>query len=118
MRFSVHIKSWNTARGYGFIDPSGGGQEIFLHISAVPGELRPPKIGQHFTFEIQLNRDGKKRAANLGVERASPTRRREHVELPARWSAGSALAIPAFLAIYGGLAMTHGVSLWFAAAYA
>ena len=71
MKFSGQLKSWNAERGFGFIEPRGGGQEIFLHISAVPAQLRPPKIGQHFTFEVDLNRDGKKRATSVGVVAAS-----------------------------------------------
>jgi uncharacterized membrane protein YsdA (DUF1294 family)/cold shock CspA family protein len=118
MRFAGHIKSWNAERGFGFIEPSGGGQEIFLHVSAVPTQLRPPKIGQHFTFEVELNRDGKKRAANVGVAVVPRRVQPRKSESPARWDLGSALAIPGFIAIYVALALTKGVSIWFAAAYA
>ena len=34
MRFEGIIKSWNDERGFGFIEPSPGGQEIFVHIKA------------------------------------------------------------------------------------
>lgn len=67
MRFSGRLKTWNTDRGFGFIEPDGGGQEIFVHLSAVPSRFRPPKPGQAFTFEVEINREGKKRAANIGV---------------------------------------------------
>ena len=117
MRFTGHIKSWNAERGFGFIEPSGGGQEIFLHVSAVPTQLRPPKIGQHFTFEIELNRDGKKRASNVGVVAAPSRRQIKQPNYPAPWSPVSAMAIPAFIAIYIALALTKGVSIWLAAAY-
>lgn len=117
MRFAGQVKSWNGERGFGFIEPSGGGQEIFLHISAVPTQLRPPKIGQHFTFEIELNRDGKKRAANVGVVAAPRRVQRRKPASYASWSLPSALAIPCFIAIYIGLLLTKGVSIWFAGAY-
>ena len=117
MRFAGHVKSWNAERGFGFIEPSGGGQEIFLHISAVPTQLRPPKIGQHFTFEVELNRDGKKRASNVGVVATTRSSLRKKRNYPAQWSLASALAIPVFVAIYVALALTRGVSMWFAVAY-
>jgi cold shock CspA family protein len=117
MRFSGQLKSWNAERAFGFIEPTDGGQEIFLHVSAVPTQLRPPKIGQRFTFEVELNREGKKRASNVGVERAPLKRRQPRRDSPAPWSRVSALAIPVFIAIYIALALTRGVSIWFAGAY-
>jgi uncharacterized membrane protein YsdA (DUF1294 family)/cold shock CspA family protein len=117
MRFSGQLRSWNAERGFGFIAPAEGGQEIFLHASAVTTQLRPPKIGQRFTFEVELNREGKKRASNVGVERAPLKRRQPRRDHPAPWSMTSALAIPVFIAIYIAVALTRGVSIWFAAAY-
>jgi uncharacterized membrane protein YsdA (DUF1294 family)/cold shock CspA family protein len=117
MRFSGQLRSWNAERGFGFIEPAEGGQEIFLHASAVPTQLRPPRIGQRFTFEVELNREGKKRASNVGVERAPLKRRQPRRDHPAPWSMARALAIPVFIAIYIAVALTRGVSIWFAAAY-
>ena len=117
MRFEGKLKSWNEERGFGFIDPAGGGQEIFLHVSAVPTSLRPPRVGQEFTFEVALNREGKKRAANVGIAAAPRVARGPRSERPAPWSAASALAIPAFVAVYVAVAITRSVSIWFALAY-
>ena len=117
MRFTGRVKSWNADRGFGFIEPDGGGQEVFLHISAVPTGLRPPKPGQIFTFEIELNHEGKKRAANIGVAERPQVASRSRREAPAQWSMGSALAIPAFVAMYFVVARKYSVSPWFALAY-
>jgi uncharacterized membrane protein YsdA (DUF1294 family)/cold shock CspA family protein len=100
-----------------FIEPADGGQEIFLHVSAVPTNLRPPKIGQRFTFEVALNREGKKHAANVGIALAPMSRPAAKSARPAKWSAASALAIPVFVAIYAAVATTRSVSIWFALAY-
>lgn len=117
MRFEGQLKSWNPERGFGFIEPPGGGQEIFVHVSAIPTSLRPPKIAQQLTFEVELNRDGKKRAANVGVASVVRSRQLPRAGRPARWSPASAFAIPAFIAIYIAVALTWRVSAWFALAY-
>jgi cold shock CspA family protein len=36
MRFEGTVKSWNEDRAFGFIEPDKGGQDIFLHITALP----------------------------------------------------------------------------------
>ncbi len=65
MRFEGTVKSWNDDRAFGFIEPSQGGQEIFLHITALPARASRPALSQRVTFELELNRDGKKRAKNV-----------------------------------------------------
>jgi len=117
MRFSGRLKSWNADRGFGFIEPDGGGQEVFVHVSAVPSRLRPPRLGQVFTFEVELNREGKKRAANVGVVEPSRVAPRVQREAPARWGIASALAIPAFAIVYFLVARRYSVSHWFALTY-
>ena len=59
------VKFFNTDKGFGFIKPDNGGADIFVHISALPREVRSPAVGQSFTFEIELNPDGKKRATRV-----------------------------------------------------
>lgn len=62
MRFEGTIKSWNEKRAFGFIEPEQGGQEIFAHITAMPARGGRPSEGQRVSFEVELNREGKKRA--------------------------------------------------------
>lgn len=61
MRFEGTLKTWNDERGFGFIAATQGGDDIFVHISAMPHGRRPT-IGEPLSFEIDLNKDGKKRA--------------------------------------------------------
>jgi uncharacterized membrane protein YsdA (DUF1294 family)/cold shock CspA family protein len=117
MRFEGHLKSWNPERGFGFVEPSEGGQEIFLHINAVPTKLRPPKVGQAFSFEVELNREGKKRAANVGVPQVVRRARAPQPRSTAPWSLASMLAIPLFLLLFIAVAVVWRVSPWIPVAY-
>jgi CspA family cold shock protein len=54
-------------QGYGFIQPAGGGKDVFVHISAVErAGLSTLNEGQAIEFEIVENR-GKSSAENLKV---------------------------------------------------
>ena len=63
------VKWFNPTKGYGFIQPSGGGgKDVFVHISAVErAGLRSLNEGQTIEYEIESNR-GKQSAANLRVK--------------------------------------------------
>jgi len=61
------VKWFNSAKGYGFIQPQGGGRDVFVHISAVErAGLSSLNEGQTVEYEIVSNR-GKESADNLKV---------------------------------------------------
>jgi cold shock protein len=61
------VKWFNPTKGYGFIQPQGGGRDVFVHISAVErAGLRALNEGQQVEYEIESNR-GKESATNLRV---------------------------------------------------
>jgi CspA family cold shock protein len=61
------VKWFNPTKGYGFIQPQGGGQDVFVHIMAVErAGLRTLNEGQQVEFEIVSNR-GKSSAENIKV---------------------------------------------------
>jgi CspA family cold shock protein len=62
------VKWFNSQKGYGFIQPTGGGRDVFVHISAVErAGLSSLNEGQHVEFEIREDRGGKSSADNLRV---------------------------------------------------
>ena len=62
------VKWFNSQKGYGFIQPAGGGKDVFVHISAVErAGLSSLNEGQHIEFEIEDSR-GKTSAVNLRVK--------------------------------------------------
>ncbi len=60
------VKWFNTQKGYGFIQPEEGGNDVFVHISAVQkAGLQTLKEGQTVEFETERGRNGKIAAVNL-----------------------------------------------------
>jgi len=60
------VKWFNATKGFGFITPDGGGQDAFVHISAVERSgLSGLAEGQKVSFELQKGRTGKTEATNL-----------------------------------------------------
>lgn len=108
MRFTGTLKSWNDERGFGFIEPTQGGQEIFVHIKAFPSGTGRPVPGQSLTFEIEPGPDGKKRAKAVQYPVKAGSRPRPRVEGPAPWTPARVLVVPAFLAAYGFVVVRWG----------
>jgi len=69
MAQSGTIKFFNAEKGYGFIRPSDGGRDIFVHITAVEqAGLASLNEGQKISFEIEPDKKGKgPKAVNLVV---------------------------------------------------
>jgi uncharacterized membrane protein YsdA (DUF1294 family)/cold shock CspA family protein len=55
------ISRWNDDKGFGFIRPKAGGQEVFLHISAFRGDRRP-RTGDQVNFVAGKDPQGRPRA--------------------------------------------------------
>ena len=59
------VKFFNTAKGFGFIEPEGGTKDVFVHISAVEqAGMGTLSEGQRVSFEVVEER-GKNAAGNL-----------------------------------------------------
>jgi CspA family cold shock protein len=59
------VKWFNASKGFGFIEPEDGGNDVFVHISAVEAAgLRDLADGQKIEFDVQEEK-GKQSACNL-----------------------------------------------------
>ncbi|WP_166416567.1 cold-shock protein [Cochlodiniinecator piscidefendens] len=60
------VKWFNTTKGFGFIAPDGGGNDVFVHISAVERSgLTGLADNQKVEYELQEGRDGRQSAVDL-----------------------------------------------------
>jgi len=53
------VKWFNDAKGYGFIEQDGGGDDVFVHFSAIQAEgFRTLREGQEVEFELNTGDKG------------------------------------------------------------
>jgi CspA family cold shock protein len=62
------VKFFNESKGYGFIAPEGGGNDAFVHISAVErAGMSTLNQDQRVSYELEEDRRGKMSAVNLAA---------------------------------------------------
>jgi cold shock protein len=60
------VKWFNTAKGFGFIQPDDGGSDVFVHISAVEqAGMDGLNEGQNLSYELEQGQRGRVSAVNL-----------------------------------------------------
>lgn len=92
------VTKWNDEKGFGFIAPSSGENQVFVHIKALPRSVRRPQVGADVTYEAVMDSQGRIRAENVKL-------------LGSRFSLGPAvtafIASGIFLSFVAAIAM-HG----------
>ena len=67
MRVTGTVKFFNTAKGFGFITPDGGGNDLFAHFSAIQSQgFKTLAEGQRVTFDVTTGPKGQQ-ASNIRV---------------------------------------------------
>lgn len=106
MRYQGRLVEWNDARGFGFVEPNGGGQRAFVHHSAFARRGRRPVAGDALVYVTEKDAQGRLQARNVAfageARRAAGTpAAREGSRAPQALLALAALATPAALAALG-----------------
>lgn len=105
MRFEGALKEWNDDRGFGFVQPTQGGEAVFVHVKAFARGGRRPQAGDRVSFEVETGPKGK-RAKNVAAltpplqapRRREPQGRRSSGSAP--WGTATLFVLPAFLVLY------------------
>ncbi|WP_373388209.1 DUF1294 domain-containing protein [Pseudomonas alcaligenes] len=128
------LRSWNDAKGFGFIQAEVDGAQVFVHISAMRGDSRP-RVGDAVLYVAAPDSQGRLRAQHMrhvGLSLDRPAIRRKPVpaadapgrrrsegagihNLPAKLLILAALAV---LPAWGSLALLGQGIFWVALAYA
>ncbi len=114
MRKHGTLTRWNDDRGFGFIEPAGGGPEVFVHVSAFPRGSGRPSNGELVSYEVdtvrgrpqavRLTRTAYAPRATRGYEpRARPQRERRSL-------AGKLLPVTVLFAIVAAFTATQRTS--------
>jgi uncharacterized membrane protein YsdA (DUF1294 family)/cold shock CspA family protein len=120
MRFEGVVKNWNDDRGFGFIEPAKGGQELFVHVKAFPMAFGRPTVGTKVTFEVEPTNDGKKRAIKvqpISAAKPATTPSNRRASTSKGWETSSIVALAFFGVSYLVLTLVWKLPLLVGAAY-
>ena len=88
------LKAWKPEKGFGFITPSDGSRDVFVHIRDFGNIGRKPQVGDSVTYQPMRGNDGRYRAADVQIEGVAriPAGKRQRAGRPRR--PNSSLRIP------------------------
>jgi uncharacterized membrane protein YsdA (DUF1294 family)/cold shock CspA family protein len=69
MRFQGKVLNWNDDKGFGFVEPNGGGERAFVHISAFKPRSRRPVNGEIIIYELVRENNKRYKAENIKFAR-------------------------------------------------
>jgi uncharacterized membrane protein YsdA (DUF1294 family)/cold shock CspA family protein len=72
MRHQGQITAWKDDRGFGFIAPRGGGEEVFVHITSFADRGRRPTGSELVTYELTADDQGRPQAARVAFVEGGP----------------------------------------------
>lgn len=67
MRISGKITYWNAEKAYGFITPSSGAKQVFVHVNAFGGRVDQPKLNQLVSFVLSTDKQGRPCAVRVAL---------------------------------------------------
>jgi len=118
MRLQGKLSEWDDARGFGFVQPNGGGERCFVHIRAFAARDRRPALGDVITYVAERDAQGRPNAAQVrfalqrGGARTRPSAERTGRDILPR----KAIAL-LFLACLSALTAWMHWPTWLPAAY-
>lgn len=82
MRLTGILRTWHDDRGFGFIAPTQGGAELFVHISELPGDGTRPTPGETLSYELGRGKNGQVQAVKVIRQAIGPMQVRSRTARP------------------------------------
>lgn len=99
MKLQGKISNWNDDRGFGFVEPNGGGERAFVHIKAFNPPSRRPVNGEVIIYEIARDINNRYKAENIQFARdISKSKKREKVK--SQRGFGSVFTVVFFIGLF------------------
>jgi uncharacterized membrane protein YsdA (DUF1294 family)/cold shock CspA family protein len=80
VRYKGRITTWKPERGFGFVTPAGGGEPVFLHITAFSDRRRAPVENEMVTYQLTYDERKRPRATNVKRSPVARAKRRSSSE--------------------------------------
>lgn len=79
MKLQGKVLNWNDEKGFGFAEPLGGGDHVFVHVKAFKPRSRRPVNGDVIVFDVVRENDNRYKATNIKFARdvSAPDDRKE-----------------------------------------
>ena len=71
MKFQGKLTHWNDDKGFGFVEPNGGGDRAFVHIKEFKPRSRRPVNGEVIVYELTRDKTKRLNATNIRYSRGS-----------------------------------------------
>ena len=71
MRLQGKVFNWNDDKGFGFVEPNGGGERAFVHIKAFKSRSRRPVNGEVIVYELVRENNNRYKAENIKFARSN-----------------------------------------------
>lgn len=71
MRQQGKLARWNDEKGFGFITPTSGGPQVFVHISSFPRGQRRPAVNEPVTYSVARDHQNRLRAESVAYQRGA-----------------------------------------------
>ncbi|MBS3797625.1 DUF1294 domain-containing protein [Pseudoalteromonas sp. BDTF-M6] len=65
MKYQGKIEQWNDEKGFGFVQPNGGGERLFVHIKAFKKRTRRPQNGDLIVYQGARDKQGRAQAVDI-----------------------------------------------------
>lgn len=111
MRYKGRITEWRDDRGFGFITPALGGDQVFVHVTSFVRGSQRPAGGEIVTYGLRRDRKGRPQAVNVAFSGVGPKR-------PAgRRGTGPLVLATLFVALLAGLVAVGRLPLYILGLY-